>query len=85
MQEVPSNQPGVRVFVVHSDERLAYERAQRTKAMERVRTTPRPGCRVFDDLWNFSIDGVLAFRRSNLGGTSKLASTGINTAKLRHA
>jgi transposase len=37
VQEVPSNQPGVRVFVVHSDERLAYERAQRTKAMERVR------------------------------------------------
>jgi transposase len=38
VQEVPSQQPGVRVFVVHSDERLAYERAQRTKAMERVRT-----------------------------------------------
>jgi transposase len=37
VQEVTSNQPGVRVFVVHSDERLAYERAQRTKAMERVR------------------------------------------------
>jgi transposase len=37
VQEVPSHQPGVRVFVVHSDERLAYERAQRTKAMERVR------------------------------------------------
>jgi hypothetical protein len=37
VQEVTSNQPGVRVFVVHSDERLAYERAQRIKAMERVR------------------------------------------------
>jgi transposase len=37
VQEVPSNQPGVRVFIVHSDERLAYERAQRVKAMERVR------------------------------------------------
>src|SRR5580658_3496724 len=37
VQEVPSNQPGVRVFVVRSDERLAYERAQRLKAMERVR------------------------------------------------
>jgi transposase len=37
VQEVPSHQSGVRVFVVHSDERLAYERAQRTKAMERVR------------------------------------------------
>ena len=37
VQEVPSNQPGVRVFIVRSDERLAYERAQRVKAMERVR------------------------------------------------
>jgi len=37
VQEVPSETPGVRVFVVHSDERLAYERAQREKAMERVR------------------------------------------------
>jgi transposase len=37
VQEVPSDQPGVRIFVVHSDERLAYERAQRTQAMERVR------------------------------------------------
>src|SRR6202521_2193124 len=37
VQEVTSNQPGVRVFIVHSDERLAYERAQRVKAMERVR------------------------------------------------
>jgi transposase len=37
VQEVVAREPGVRVFVVHSDERLAYERAQRTKAMERVR------------------------------------------------
>jgi transposase len=37
VQEVTSNRPGARVFVVHSDERLAYERAHRTKAMERVR------------------------------------------------
>jgi len=37
VQEVTSNQPGVRVFVVRSDERLAYERAQRLKAMDRVR------------------------------------------------
>jgi transposase len=37
VQEVPSNKPGIRVFVVHSDERLAYERAQRSKAMDRVR------------------------------------------------
>jgi transposase len=37
VQEVPSNKPGVRVFVVHSDERLAYERGQRIRAMDRVR------------------------------------------------
>ena len=36
VQEVPSNHPGVRVFVVHSDERLEFERAQRIKAMDRV-------------------------------------------------
>ena len=38
VQEVASNKPGVRVFVVHSDERAAFERAQRVKAMGRVRT-----------------------------------------------
>lgn len=38
VQEVSSNKPGVRVFVVHSDERLAYEQAQRAKSMGRVRT-----------------------------------------------
>jgi transposase len=37
VQEVASKQPGVRVFVVHSEEREAFERAQRTKAMARVR------------------------------------------------
>jgi transposase len=37
VQEVAVDRRGVRVFVVHSDERLAYERAQRLKAMERVR------------------------------------------------
>jgi hypothetical protein len=37
LQEVASNKPGVRVFVVHSDERAAFERAQRVKAMGRVR------------------------------------------------
>jgi transposase len=37
VQEVTSNQAGVRVFVVHSEERQAFERAQRIKAMERVR------------------------------------------------
>jgi transposase len=37
VQEVESDMPGVRVFVVHSDERLAYERAEREKAMARVK------------------------------------------------
>jgi transposase len=36
VQEV-AGKPGVRVFVVHSDERLAFEQAQRIKAMDRVR------------------------------------------------
>jgi Transposase DDE domain len=38
VQEVAAIRPGVRVFVVHSDERLAFERAQRVKAMDRVRS-----------------------------------------------
>jgi transposase len=37
VQEVSSNQPGVRVFVVQSEEREAFERRHRIKAMERVR------------------------------------------------
>jgi transposase len=37
VQEVVSKEPGVRVFIVHSDERMAFERAQRIKAMDRVR------------------------------------------------
>src|SRR5437867_4508876 len=37
VQEVPSGESGVHVFVVHSDERLAYERGQREKAMQKVR------------------------------------------------
>jgi transposase len=37
VQEVASKTPGVRVFVVHSEERQAFERAQRTRAMDRVR------------------------------------------------
>jgi transposase len=37
VQEVASDQPGVRVFVVHSDERRSYECAEREKAMQRVR------------------------------------------------
>jgi transposase len=36
VQEVKSDKPGVRVFVVHSDERLVYERTEREKAMTRV-------------------------------------------------
>ena len=35
--EVASQEAGVRVFVVESEERLAYERAEREKAMGRVR------------------------------------------------
>ena len=37
VQEVASNRLGVRVFVVHSEEREAFERRHRIKAMERVR------------------------------------------------
>lgn len=37
VQEVAADRPGVRVFVVQSEERLAYERTQRLKAMGRVR------------------------------------------------
>jgi transposase len=37
VQEVASRKPGARVFVVHSDERLEYERGQREKAMQKVR------------------------------------------------
>ena len=37
VQEVPSDEQGVRVFVVDSEERLTYERAEREKSMERVR------------------------------------------------
>jgi len=36
VQEVASGQAGLRVFVVHSDERLEYERGEREKAMQRV-------------------------------------------------
>ena len=37
VQEVAGEAPGQRIFVVHSDERQAYEQAQREKAMTRVR------------------------------------------------
>jgi hypothetical protein len=37
VQEVASKEPGVRVFVVHSEERAAFECRQRVKAMDRVR------------------------------------------------
>lgn len=36
VQEVACDKPGVRVFVVHSEERLEYERSEREKAMQRV-------------------------------------------------
>lgn len=36
VQQVASDRAGVRVFVVHSDERAAYEQAERQKAMQRV-------------------------------------------------
>jgi len=36
VQEVASDKPGVRVFVIHSDERLDYERGEREKAMQKV-------------------------------------------------
>jgi hypothetical protein len=44
VQEVPSDQPGVRVFVVHSDERLAYERSQLSPSCstEPCRRSSRP-------------------------------------------
>jgi transposase len=37
VQEVASEPPGVRVFVVQSEERLDYERGERQKAMQKVR------------------------------------------------
>src|ERR1700675_2739488 len=49
VQEVVAQEPGVRVFVVHSEERLAYERAQRIKAMDRVRTRLEKLQRRIDD------------------------------------
>jgi transposase len=36
-QEVPSGEPGVRVFVIDSEERRQYEEAMRTRAMEKTR------------------------------------------------
>jgi transposase len=36
VQEVASDKAGVRVFVVHSEERLDYERGERQKAMQKV-------------------------------------------------
>lgn len=37
VQEVATDEPGLRVFVVQSEERLEFERGQRVKSMERVR------------------------------------------------
>jgi hypothetical protein len=48
VQEVASNEPGVRVFIVHSEERAAFEGRQRAKAMEPVRVRLeklQPRCR----------------------------------------
>ena len=42
VKEVASDQPGVRVFVVHSEERMSYERAEREKSMQRVRQELKP-------------------------------------------
>jgi hypothetical protein len=36
VQEVASHEPGVRIFVVHSEERAAFEGRQRTKSMGRA-------------------------------------------------
>jgi len=36
--EVAADEPGVRIFIVKSEERAGYETAQRLKAMDRVRT-----------------------------------------------
>jgi len=36
-QEVPAGEPGVRVFVIDSEERRQYEEAMRTRAMEQTR------------------------------------------------
>lgn len=38
VQEVEGGEPGVRVFVVHSEERQTYEQAMREKSMERTRS-----------------------------------------------
>jgi transposase len=38
VQEVPGAEAGVRVFVVRSEERLAYEKGMREQSMERTRT-----------------------------------------------
>ena len=38
VQEVPSGEEGVRVFVIDSEERQQYEQAMRGRSMERVRT-----------------------------------------------
>lgn len=37
VQEVPGNEAGVRVFVVHSEERLDYEQKMRKQSMEKTR------------------------------------------------
>src|SRR6516164_8858012 len=63
VQEVASNKPGVRVFVVHSDERAEFERAQRVKAMGRVCTRLQGLVRQSSQLWERGrAEGSVAFR-----------------------
>jgi hypothetical protein len=49
VQEVTSAEPGVRVFVAQSEERLAYERTQRLRAMEQLRAELRVSAIVITD------------------------------------
>jgi transposase len=39
VQQVASDEPGVRIFVVHSDDRMAYERSMRERSMGRTRSS----------------------------------------------
>ena len=57
-KRVRSEQSGVRIFVVHSDERLAYERGQRLRAMGRARA-------AFEALERRVRDGRLISPREN--------------------
>lgn len=52
VQEVESGEPGLRVFVVHSEDRHAYEKAMRERDMDRVR-------KDLDDLVKRAADGKI--------------------------